>query len=460
MKLIPTMTLGLAAMLALTLSTETWATVKLHSLISDGAVLQQGLAVPIWGTADDGEKVTVKFQGQEVSTTAQAGRWLVTLKPLQPGGPFTLTITAATTVEVKDLLVGEVWVCSGQSNMDWTLGNSSNGPAAVAAAADPELRLCKVPSVFPWTITTNALLTDVAVAWRPCRPAVAENFSGIGYFFGRDLRRTLKVPVGLIQASTGGTAIESWLNRGAYEADPTLRSLLTGPNSDKLGCCYNQMIAPLQPYGIRGVIWYQGESNCGHEAQYQKMFPALIRGWRETWQEGNFPFLFVQLAPCVNWTPGLREAQLLTLAKTTNTAMVVTTDYGEANNIHPLRKEPVGVRLALAARAIAYGEKIEYSGPVYESLKIEGRRAVLTFTHVGHGLEARGASLKGFTIAGADGQFVKATAKIEEGHVVVSSAEVTKPVAVRYGWDSVPDVNLFNKDGLPASPFRTDRLTK
>ena len=219
---------------------------------------------------------------------------------------------------------------------------------------------------------------------------------------------------------------------------------------------FNGMIAPLVPYAIKGVIWYQGEGNAGQSQEYRTLFPRLIADWREKWGQGDFPFLFVQVAPFQNLPPGIREAQLLSWQKTPNTAMVVTTDVGDATDIHPRQKEPVGARLALAARALAYGEKIEYSGPVFDALNIDGGRAVLRFKHLGSGLLAKDGELKGFTIAGADKTFVAAKADIQGDTVVVSSAEVRTPVAVRYGWANVPDVNLFNKEGLPASPFRTD----
>jgi sialate O-acetylesterase len=220
---------------------------------------------------------------------------------------------------------------------------------------------------------------------------------------------------------------------------------------------YNAMIAPLQPFAIAGVIWYQGESDTNAAQIYQTLFPALIKGWRDEWGQGEFPFLFVQITPHNEMKPEIREAQLLTWQKTPKTAMVVSTDVGSATDIHPRNKEPVGARLALAARAVAYGEKIEYSGPVYQSMKVAGQRAILNFTHLGGGLVAQTGELKGFTIAGDDKKFVPAQAKIEGGTVVVAAKEVAKPVAVRYGWSNVPDVNLFNKAGLPASPFRTDR---
>jgi sialate O-acetylesterase len=216
------------------------------------------------------------------------------------------------------------------------------------------------------------------------------------------------------------------------------------------------MIAPLQPYAIAGAIWYQGEANSGRATEYRKLFPAMIQNWRQAWGQGKFPFLFVQIAPHQRMTPEIREAQLLSWQKVPRTAMSVITDIGNETDIHPTQKEPVGGRLALAARAIAYGEKITYSGPVYASMKVRGDQAVLSFKHLGSGLLAKGGDLKGFTIAGADGNFTSATATIEGDKVIVSSPAVAKPVAVRYGWASTPDVNLFNKEGLPATPFRTD----
>jgi sialate O-acetylesterase len=216
------------------------------------------------------------------------------------------------------------------------------------------------------------------------------------------------------------------------------------------------MLHPLIPYAIKGAIWYQGESNASQSRLYQTLFPAMIADWRTRWNQGNFPFLFVQIAPFNGQPPEIREAQLFTLKNSPNTAMAVTTDLGDANDIHPTRKEPVGQRLALGARALAYGEKIEYSGPLYQSMEVKGSEAILSFAHTGSGLLAKDGELKGFTLAGADGRFIPATAKIEGTKIVVTAAGVTDPIAVRYGWENVPDVNLFNQEGLPASPFRTD----
>jgi sialate O-acetylesterase len=475
--------------------------VKPNGLFSDGMVLQQGIAVPVWGTAKDGEKITVQFQGQSVVTIASNGRWRVRLKPLKAGGPFVMTIAGENSITLGNVLVGEVWLCSGQSNMAFGLYRAANGPAALAGANDPQLRLFSVPRG-----PADEPKTDVDARWQECTSQTASNFSAVAYFFGRDLRKVLKVPVGLIHSSVGGTPAEAWTSRSALEADPELKQILdrhaeavrkfdpakasaqkqqaveerraavakakaegklapkaqrapANPRQASGRPCglYNGMIAPLQPCAIAGVIWYQGEANSGRATEYRRLFPAMIQNWRQAWGQGDFPFLFVQIAPHERMTPEIREAQLLTWQKVPRTGMAVITDIGNETDIHPTKKEPVGDRLALAARAIAYGEKVEYSGPVYDSMKVEGNRVILSFTHVGAGLVANGGGLKGFTIAGEDGSFVSASAKIDRSKVVVTSPSVVKPIAVRYGWANTPDVNLFNQEGLPATPFRTDR---
>lgn len=476
-------------------SSAVWAEVKPHALFSDNAVLQQGVSVPVWGTAKDGEKVTVKFAGQEVATTAQGGKWRVRLKPLKAGGPFTMTIVGENTIELKNILIGEVWVCSGQSNMQWPLSASANAQEHIANSKDPMLRLFTVPRR-----ATDAPESDVQGNWVECAPESVSGFSAVGYFFGRDLRKALNVPVGLINTSYGGTPAEAWTSRRVLESNPVLRGYLerhelavrnypqalerykaaeekakaegrqpprppVHPAQSPQRPCglYNAMIAPLMPYAIKGVIWYQGESNVGRAYEYRTLFPAMIRNWREDWGQGDFPFLFVQLAPFMKivtepeesaWAE-LREAQLLTL-KTPKTGMAVITDVGDPDDIHPKQKEPVGARLALAARHIAYGERIVYSGPIYKSMKVEGNKIVLSFDHVGSGLVAKDGDLKGFTIAGEDRKFYNAQAEIKGNTVVVSCPQVERPIAVRYGWANCPVVNLFNKEGLPASPFRTD----
>jgi sialate O-acetylesterase len=478
------------------------AAVKPNALIGDGMVLQQGIKAPIWGTADDGEDITVTFEDQKHTTTAKDGKWRVDLDPLKAGGPHELTIAGKSdTIHVKNVLVGEVWICSGQSNMEWPLAASADGQKAVAASENPKIRL------FVVAHTSVARPQDnVTGQWKECGPKTVGNFSAVGYYFGRDLNKALDVPVGLIETNWGGTVCEAWTSREALEAVPEIsyladvtkrgykaelekyvkaldqyreqvaKNLEQGKDSPAPpqppsysknpnafpSSLYNGMIAPLVPYAIKGAIWYQGESNADRASEYRTLFPTMIKDWREHWHEGDFPFLFVQLAPYapkdpsgVKWAE-LREAQLLTSQKVPNTAEAVITDVGDEKDIHPKQKEPVGGRLALAAEALGYGKKVEYSGPVYDSMKVEGNKAVLSFTHTGGGLVAKGGPLQGFAVAGPDYKFVKADAEVRDDHIEVSSKEVDKPVAVRYGWANFAVLNLFNKDGLPATPFRTD----
>ncbi|HZO89335.1 MAG TPA: sialate O-acetylesterase [Chthonomonadaceae bacterium] len=483
------------------------ADVKPNALFSDGAVLQQGRRVPVWGTASNGEKVTVTFQDQKVTTTARGGRWMVWLRPLRAGGPFTMTIDGNNTITLNNLLVGEVWICSGQSNMEWPLWASANAQEDIAAANDSQLRFFTVPHA-----TADQPQSDVKSQWQVCEPKTAHDFSAVGYYFGRDLRKALDVPVGLINSSFGGTPAEAWTSRPALEADPMFRGMLdeyaiakrTYPeavqayqqalaryqaDAEKFpalkttlkppnppvnpaespfspSTLYNGMIAPLIPYAIRGVIWYQGESNAGRAYEYQTLFPTMIQDWRRHWGEGDFPFLFVQLAPFMKietqptesaWAE-LREAQRLTSLRVPRTAMAVITDLGDENDIHPRRKQPVGARLALAALAMVYGQKQTASGPTYDSMQVQGDRIILRFKNVDGGLVAHGDKLTGFTIAGEDRKFVNAEAEIHGDTVIVRSPEVPHPVAVRFGWANYPVVNLYNQAGLPASPFRTDNF--
>lgn len=650
---------GALAGLALLSVTAVQAEVKPNALFSDGAVLQQGIRIPVFGTADEGEKVTVTFAGQTQSTQATGGRWQVAFKPMKTQAtPLTMTIAGpGNTIKVKNLLVGEVYVCSGQSNMGFNLGSAATGPQAIAASADPQLRLFTVPNV-----TASTPQQAEGGQWQEAEPQTVPGFSAVAYFFGRDLRRALKLPVGLIHTSWGGTRAEAWtshemlqaLNKhgGNFDADakpqpsfaaqqatyatqlaewqaagshegpavdagnkgfaqgwakPDVETAdwqtmaipqnwentglnidgavwfrkavdvpaawagkdltlslgaiddldvtyfngvqvgttgmetpnwwaaprkymvpgaqvkagrnviavrvfdqggnggMTGPadvmtlapadgtgtglslagdwtykvehriipkpamlqeyDSNAPSVLYNAMIAPLIPYGIRGAIWYQGESNAGNPVGYATLFPAMIADWRQRWGEGNFPFFFVQLAPFMKivtepqdtgWAQ-LRESQRITALTVPNTGMAVITDVGDENNIHPTRKEPVGGRLALAALAIVYGKKIEGSGPVYQSMQVQGNKAILHFTHLGGGLIAQpGGPLTGWTIAGADRKYVNAQAVIQDNTVVVSSPQVPSPAAVRYGWADDPVVNFYNKAGLPASPFETD----
>ncbi|MDO8589368.1 MAG: sialate O-acetylesterase [Armatimonadota bacterium] len=438
------------------------ANVRLPTLIGEGMVLQRGSPVRLWGWADEGEKVSVSFRGQSVSTTATGGKWVVTLKPGKAGGPFALTISGANRMELKDVMVGDVWICSGQSNMQWDLAQA-NAAAEIPKSTNPMIRLFSVPRV-----TARRAADDVASTWQACVPETAAHFSAVGYYFGRDLQKALKVPIGLIDSSWGGTSIEPWTSRSYLQSTTDLKDIVKryreiGPASQwPPGVLYNTMIAPLTRFPIKGVIWYQGESNAPRAEDYCQLLPAMIRNWRADWGVGDFPFLIVQLTA---WSPpgypndtswaGIREAQLFASRTLPNVGLAVTIDVGDKDDVHPKNKEPVGRRLALAARGIAYREKVEYSGPMYKSMRAAGGTIILRFRHVGRGLTATGPTLKGFEIAGADGKFAPADAVIKGDTVVVSSQAVPTPVTVRYGWANYPDGNLANKDGLPASPFRT-----
>lgn len=629
----------------------------LHPLFTDNMVLQRGIRAPVWGWTDPGREVKVSMAGKSATAVADAdGKWMARLGPFKAGGPHTLSVSGPTTATVQNVLVGDVWICSGQSNMEQGIGAAKNPQEEIAAANYPQIRLFMVPNRI--ALEPQNL---VSAQWQVCSPETVAaggwgGFSAVGYFFGRQLHQDVKVPIGLIDSNWGGTIAEAWTSAeglkkvpdfapaldqlaqtaadlrkgaGAFEqrmrewyakgdpgsaaepgwADPALDAsawksmklpvlweqaglpdydgivwfrkeveipeawagkelkLSLGPIDDRdttwfngtrvggmnehnvprtyaipgalvkagravvavrvldtggaggiygtpdqlklelpgdaaaplsladdwtynasaplakmapvpqrvennpnvVTVLYNGMIAPLAPFGIKGAIWYQGESNCGRAKQYQTLLPTMIADWRAHFGVGDFPFLIVQLANFMATQPQpgesawaeLREAQQLTALKTPRTGMAVIIDIGEAADIHPKNKQDVGKRLALAARAIAYGEKIEHSGPEYRSMKVEGNRVRLRFSHVGGGLLARdGGKLQGFAIAGADKRFVWADAVIDGETIVVSSPQVAKPVAVRYAWADNPMCNLVNGAGLPASPFRTDRASK
>lgn len=471
------------------------AELQLPALFSDNMVLQQGASVPVWGWADHGEVVTVKFRGQKISATAHNGKWSIRLRRLKAGGPDVLAIATKTrTLQFTNVLVGEVWVCSGQSNMEWPMSQSFEPEAAIASATNTMIRLFNVPNV-----KSDAPTVRINASWKLCSPEGIKSFSAVGYYFGKDLQKARKVPVGLIQSDWGGSPAEVWMSRESLEINPRYQTEILDSNAEawkkhqeaviayeiekaaaqgkgeefkkqpprfgwKATELYNGMIFPLIPYAIKGAIWYQGESNAGRADQYRTLFPDMIRNWRRDWGQGDFSFLAVQLAPFQAIKPDpqesswaeLREAQLLATTVLASVGMAVITDVGDPKDIHPKKKQPVGARLALAARAIAYGEKIEYSGPLYRSMDTKDGKIILHFNHLGKGLEARDGELKGFAICGEDRKYIWAKAEIVGNTIVVSSPEVAKPVAVRYGWADCPVVNLWNKDGLPASPFRTD----
>jgi sialate O-acetylesterase len=452
------------------------ADIRLPGLYSDNMVLQRGAHAPVWGWADDSEEVTVTFRGQTVKATAKNGKWMVHLSNLEAGGPDLLVVEGKNRLELKHVLVGEAWICSGQSNMGWPLQNAFEPEADIAASANPNLHLFLVPPT-----KANTPLDDVKSHWTECGPQTCAGFSAVAYYFGRDLQKALNVPLGLIETCWGGSPAEVWISQDVLESNPDYkRDILDAyvaavkkaeASQDKKQNpgwkpteLYNGMIAPLIPYAIKGAIWYQGESNAGRAHQYRTLYPDLIRNWRRDWGQGDFTFLAVQLAPfqAIQAEPResawaeLREAQLLATKVLPKVGLAVITDVGDEKDIHPKKKAPVGARLALAARGITYGEAIEYSGPVYRSLEVRGDKAILSFDHVDGGLEARDGDLKGFVVCGADRKFVWAKAEIDGEKVVVSSPKVAEPVAVRFGWADFPVVNLWNKAGLPATPFRTD----
>ncbi len=460
-------------------------------------VLQQGKSVPVWGWGDEGSTVTVQIQGQTASSVVKDGKWMVHLHDLKPGGPDKLVVTGHGRVEFKNVLVGEVWLAGGQSNMEFPLKRSFEASNDVAAAGNSMIRLIKVPHV-----RLDAPTNDISASWSAASPETAGNISAVGYYCARELQAKLHVPVGLIESDWGGTPAEAWMDESFLRSKPDyeIGVIMAGSLSEQKyelslaqyekekqaaadsntefkkrppgkpwrpGELYNGMIAPLAPYAIRGALWYQGEANAGNLDQafeYHKLFPDLIRDWRMRWDEGEFPFLLVQLAPFQNITnapqasawASVREAQLQSAEKLHNVGMAVITDVGEEHDIHPTKKQPGGHRLALAAEAIAYHEPIEYSGPVFKSMKTKGYNAILSFDHLGGGLVAKGGELIGFSIAGPDHKFVWAIAEIRGDKVVAHSRFISDPVAVRYGWANYPVVNLWNKAGLPASPFRTD----
>ena len=633
----------------------TYGTVRadptLPHLFGDHMVLQRGAQIRIWGWADPGEKIAAWLgQAEGQATAADDRRWQIVLPPMPAGGPFVLTIQGKKTLEVKDVMIGEVWVASGQSNMTFALHGATGGTAEVAQADWPEIRFFTVPGHVAMTPQPDTL----PASWKVCTPETAKDFSAVGYFFARRIRESLSVPVGIILSAWPGSAGEEWTDPESLRADPILRpivdrwdassssvksfaakpapldieyddfELLPSPGSSEAPLLlsnfdtasttlpmggdwtyewqdapqtsfslvspgrggegyalrvsgritqldssrleaafkaqrapadlsayaglrfwvrgegkfrfqmlqptisdtdnyegqtlqatpdwqpitvwfkdlaqegwgvstpfapsalsgfalltmpdvgdpprppsgfYNGMIAPLAPYTIRGVIWYQGEGNGWRGYQYQSLLPALIRAWRDKWQQGDFPFLIVQL-PNYGTSPELgdslwaevREAQLLTTLNVPHVGLVVTLDLGDPKNLHPPRKQEVGERLALWALGTTYGKKIIYSGPQYESMQVEGSAARIRFRLFGSQLVARGDALRGFAIAGPDRKFHWADAHIDGDTVVISSTEVTSPVAVRYDWANSPQGNLCNQQGLPASPFRTDDL--
>jgi sialate O-acetylesterase len=464
--------LALAAILSLA-SLAAQAAVKLPAVIGDNMVLQREQPLPIWGWEEPGKEVTVTLGDAKATAKADAsGKWLVTLPAMKAGGgSLVLNVSGSSDVTVKNILVGEVWLCSGQSNMEWSVKQSTNSDAEIAAAKHPNIRHIKIPHV-----PADSPQSDVASpGWQVCSPDTVAGFTAVGYFFGRQLQQELDVPIGLIGSNWGGTRIEPWTPPVGFQKVPALKDI-----ADKLDqfpakaadgkinhqsplALYNGMISPLVPYAVRGAIWYQGESNNGEGMLYHEKMKALIGGWRAVWNREDLPFYYVQLAPYryngdPTNLPGIWEAQSATLS-VPNTGMAVTVDISTVGNIHPPNKQDVGKRLALWALAKNYGKSdLVYSGPLYKSMKVEGSKVRITFDHTGGGLASRdGKPLSSFTIAGDDKTFVEAKAEIDGDAVVVSAESVAKPDAVRFGWHQEAEPNLSNTEGLPASPFRTDK---
>ena len=494
------------------------ADVAIHPPFGDNMVLQRDIRVPVWGTADPGEEVTVTMAGQKRKVIAShTSRWMVRLDPLPAGGPMEMTIAGKNTIRLQNVLVGEVWLCAGQSNMEMPLGTSRRGGWTGVLNSEQEIAQADHPLLRVLTVEARSATEPqpfVTGTWNVCTPDTAPAFSAAAYFMGRDLHKTLGVPVGLIVSALGPSLAQAWIGKAALDDEPALSPVLdrwqrrladleragrehqlaiekwnmaakeaadrgepAPPEPEPLvdsrmsyrpSGLYDGMIAPLAPFAIRGVAWYQGESDVLDAPLYHALFRALIRDWRRTWGQGDFPFLFVQLA---NFDPKekfgslvrspwaeLREAQASALLLP-NTAMAIAIDIGETDNIHPRNKQEVGRRLALAALASAYGRRIVSSGPLYDSQVIEGSAIRVYFRSVGSGLAPRaGDDLPGFTIAAAeDRQFVPAHARIEGRTVLVWTVLVPHPVAVRYAWSHDPACGLANVEGLPAAPFRTDQ---
>lgn len=460
---------------------------KLPAIFGDNMVLQQGQTVPIWGWSAPGAAVTVKFAGQEKSTHANKdGRWTVKLSKLHASfTPESLTVEAGETKVLTNILVGEVWLCSGQSNMEKPIGNQPgqksclNAEEELAAANYPNIRLFKLDRVMSATPFDDIQKFD---AWRSCDSNVlaSTSFSAAAYFFGREIHTNLNVPVGLVESSWGGTRIEPWTPPVGFESVPSLSKITAPDTQTKIAntmptVIYNAMIAPIAGFAIKGALWYQGESNCigtnDDYLTYEDKMKALVGGWRKIWNEGDFPFYFVQIAPFkyydakINRVPSEETLpefwtiQSKAARHIKNTGMVVTTDLVDnLNDIHPRNKQDVGHRLALLARRNTYGEKdVVAMGPIFKRLKVRGNTAVLQFSEVDGGLESKNNEpLTWFTIAGEDGKFVPADAKIVGDTVEVSAASVEKPEAVRFAWKETAQPNFYNKAGLPAEPFRTD----
>ena len=453
------------------------ADVKLAGVFSSDMVIQRNHEIIVWGLADKGERVSVSFNNMVKKTKADAsGKWKLVFPEMQAGGPYDMKVQGKNIIMLNNILIGDIWICSGQSNMGVTVQQANDPEKEIAAANYPSIRLMNVPRSMP-----NEPITDIkSASWKICSPETVPGFSAVGYFFGRNIFNEINVPIGLIHTSWGGSNVEAWTSMDyltkvdKYKNYPavlaeTIQKAEPGvdvhPNKIHTSL-FNGMINPLLSLPVKGVIWYQGESNANEGTLYRTLFPNMIQCWREKWNQPEMPFLFVQLANYTdelpepaesNWAK-LREAQLMSLS-VPHTAMTVAIDVGDAKDIHPRNKQDVGYRLSLNALKMVYNKPVADSGPIYKSMETDGNKMILTFNYVEGGLLAKDkyGYLKSFAIAGADKKFYWAAAEIKDDKVIVYSDKVPNPVAVRYAWaDNPGDANLYNTEGLPASPFRTD----
>jgi sialate O-acetylesterase len=484
-------------LLALSAAGVAHADVTLAPLFTDHAVLQRDRAAPVWGTAAPGESVTVRFAGQAVTAIAGGdGRWSVRLQPLPAHATGqTLTVAGTNTIVLSDILVGDVWLCGGQSNMEWALRQAANAEAEIAAADHPLIRHIKIQRRI-----ARDPITTAEGEWVVCTPETARHFTAVGYFFARDVQRELGVPVGLVNSTWGGTPAEAWLPpaamndldllvasashqarsyQGIHEGLARYQSRLATwkeghgagpkptmpwrPGAENTSLVLNNgMIAPLVPYALRGVIWYQGEANADQPETYREIFGGVIAAWRDQFQQPDLPFYWVQLA---NWDPDhangaswafLREAQTQTLALP-HTGQAVTIDIGNTDDIHPTNKQDVGARLARLTLARDFGRDLEDTGPTFAAANVTGGAMVVSFDHAAGLTTTDGAAPLAFELAGPDKVFHPATAELDGNQVTISAPDVPQPLYVRYAWHDSPPVNLVNSAGLPAVPFRTDR---
>jgi sialate O-acetylesterase len=460
------------------------AKVVLPSNFTDNMVLQQKERVLLSGTATPDQKVKITTSWNNKAYKAKAGAdgtWSVRVATPAYGGPYTITFDDGDVLTLNNILIGEVWICSGQSNMEMNINGTKSGGWGQVYDFEKEVAEADYPQIRMLTVkqTTSAVpLAQAAVresGWEICSPQTASSWSAVAYFFARTIYKKTGVPIGLIHTSWGGTIAEAWVSGGALKTMPDFKEKVEkleaegepafkDKNPNRSTALYNAMIHPFLNFPVRGAIWYQGESNADRAYQYRELFSLLIKDWRAKWKNPKMPFYFVQLAsfkkekpePAESDWAELREAQTMALSLP-YTGMAVTIDIGDALDIHPRNKQDVGKRLALNALAKTYGEKVVYSGPVYQALVLEGNKARVRFEPQEGGLMAKdGAALKGFAVAGADKKFYWATAVIDGNDIIVSCPEVATPVAVRYAWAHNPANNLVNKEGLPASPFRTD----